>query len=354
METNHPTANTDAEPSSVGNTSVAQFAMRRLGEGQEEAQNSQPTEPETEESQEVEEVAEETVESAEPEVTESNPDEVLSQYELDDMSEEELRELSQKLGSKAVARFGELTAKRKAAEEQLAKLQESLQQQANNPLNQSAEVKDNPFSDIENVESLQSKAQEVNQVIEWAEEVLFNSDGYGPNDVVTSVEGQDLTKAEVRRSLMNARKGRDTYLPDQLNSIQSKEQAVQLRESLDTRAKQELTWLDGEPNDTRQRYQSMLDDPRLAKVMEAADPDISAQLPYLMAHAANSMYGRKVISDKPSTRLNPPSQPNSTAAQSDKSANPRAKTMKDLTSRFKQSGKKGDFITLRTLQLQNR
>ena len=42
------------------------------------------------------------------------------------MSEEELQELSEKLGSKAVARFGALTAKRKAAEERLAVLEAEL------------------------------------------------------------------------------------------------------------------------------------------------------------------------------------------------------------------------------------
>jgi hypothetical protein len=40
-------------------------------------------------------------------------EDVLSQLDLDDMSEADLRELSEKLGSRAVARFGELTAKRK-------------------------------------------------------------------------------------------------------------------------------------------------------------------------------------------------------------------------------------------------
>ena len=44
------------------------------------------------------------------------------------MSEEDLRELADKLGSRAVARFGELTAKRKAAEERLASLEAKLKE----------------------------------------------------------------------------------------------------------------------------------------------------------------------------------------------------------------------------------
>jgi hypothetical protein len=44
------------------------------------------------------------------------------------MSEDDLRELADKLGSRAVARFGELTARRKAAEEKLAQMEASLKQ----------------------------------------------------------------------------------------------------------------------------------------------------------------------------------------------------------------------------------
>jgi hypothetical protein len=52
---------------------------------------------------------------------------VLSkEVDLDSMSEQELRELADKLGSRAVARFGELTAKRKHAEEQLTALRQEL------------------------------------------------------------------------------------------------------------------------------------------------------------------------------------------------------------------------------------
>jgi hypothetical protein len=354
MEDNHSTANAEAEPSSVDNTSVAQFAMRRLGESQEPEVETPSTEPEPEESQETEEVVTETDESSEPEATESNPEEVLSQLDLDDMSEDELRELGQKLGSKAVARFGELTAKRKSAEEQLAKLQASIKEKENDPLRPQAEVKNNPYENIDNIEGLQVKAQEVDSVIEWAEDLLFNTDGYGPDDVITEVEGKDLTKADVRKGLLNARKNRDKFLPAQLKKLQSIEEGKQLRSAFDDRAKQELSWMDGEDNDTRQRYQSMINDTRFDQLEKLLPPDVSAQLPYLMAHAANSMYARKPVPGNNSTRLNPPSQPNSTAAQPEKVQGSRVKTMKDLTSRFQKSGKKSDFVTLRTLQLQNR
>ena len=134
------------------------------------------------------------------------------------MSEDELRELSDKLGSKAVARFGALTAKRKAAEERLAELEAKLSQQ--NPLDAPQKVDNNPFGNIDTIEGLQEKAREVEQVVEWAEELLFESDAYAAEDVITEVEGKELTKAEVRKSLLQARKAQKTFLPDQLSTVQ--------------------------------------------------------------------------------------------------------------------------------------
>ena len=119
-------ATADAEAGKISvdktNISVTDFAQRRIGEltpGTE-----QPQEQEAEEviEQETEEVIEESVDTEEAETSEESSEQsetsedVLSQLDLDDMSEDDLRELADKLGSRAVARFGELTAKRKAAE----------------------------------------------------------------------------------------------------------------------------------------------------------------------------------------------------------------------------------------------
>ena len=100
----------------------------------------------------------------------------------------------------------------------------------------------------------------------------------------------------------------------------------------------------------------MVKDPRFAKSFKGATPEMKAQLPYLMAHAANSLYGRKVLPTnskpaKPTVPLSPP-KPGSTAA---KPARPSAKKKaKAYHSQFKNTGDSNDFIKLRTLQLQNR
>ena len=248
------------------NITPAQLAARRLNQSQPEAQPEvqeevqeqveeteveEPVAEVQEETQEVAEVAEETTE-------ETQAEDVLSQYNLDEMSDEELRDLSEKLGSRAVARYGELTAKRKAAEEKLADLQKQMSEQKNDILQSKKPVENNPYSNLETVEALQDKAQEVNEIISWAEDVLFESDGYSADDVVTEVEGKEVTKAQVRKSLLQARKARDAFLPDQLNKIQQVENGKQLRSAFEEQAKQELTWLQGKTtiqgNNMRQCY----------------------------------------------------------------------------------------------------
>jgi hypothetical protein len=343
------------EDRSGANITPAQLAARRLNQSQPEPQPEiqeeiQEQAEETEVEEPVAEVTEEVEEVIEEPTEETQAEDVLSQYNLDEMSEEELEDLSKKLGSRAVARYGELTAKRKAAEEKLAELQRQMSEQKNDILQSKKPVENNPYSNLETVEALQDKAQEVNEIIGWAEDILFESDGYSADDVVTEVEGKEITKAQVRKSLLQARKARDAFLPDQLNKLQQIENGKQLRSAFEEQAKQELSWLQGEDNDTRKQYEAMLSDKRFIDLQDKVDPDIAAQLPYLIAHAANSMYGRKLIQDKPKVSITPP-KTGATSAPNTSRASKSTKALADLTSRFKDSGNEKDFIKLRTKQL---
>lgn len=328
------------------NISVAEFAQARLG--------GIPTEEEVA-TQETEQVTPEAVEEEAPVVeaeteeveqtTEESADDVLSQMNMDDMSEDELRELAEKLGSRAVARFGELTAKRKQAEEELARLKSEMQSE--DPLKAKKPIEDNPFNDLNSVEELQSKSEEMDNVIEWAEDLIFNSDGYGPEDVVTEVNGQELTKAQIRQTLRNARKTKDSYLPDRLRQLQEQAQSVQLKSAFAEQARKELTWLGDEENEVNKKYQAMLQDPRLQK-LESALPEVSAQIPYLIAHAANSLYARKPVGS-----MSPPKSGIPSSSTSDRSTSKKAQSIKQVAQQFRDSGNQNDFIRLRTLQLSN-
>ena len=361
------TADSGADQIPVDNTniSVTDFANRRLGqmkaqqnvETESEPVAEEPTEEtpeevveETEETQETQEVQE-----GEPEV-ESTSEDVLSQIDLDNASEEELRELAEKLGSKAVARFGELTARRKTAEEKLARLEASLQQQ--NPLESKKKVENNPFGDLDSIESLQAKAEEVEQIVNWAEDLLFEGADYAADDVITEIEGKEMTKAEVRKSLIQARKAQKTFLPDQLSKIQAKQHAADMEVAFKQRAKEELSWLEGEDNDVRKQYEATVNDARFQKMKEIVAkeaPDVAGQLDYWFAHAANSIYGRKpVVESKPSMKLTPPKGATTSNANAATSPSRTAKALKELQSQFKKSGNARDFAALRKLQMASR
>jgi hypothetical protein len=347
------TVDAETEQNSVGNITAEDFAIQRLGQTQ-----GEPAE-DTQEVQE-EEVLEEAVESEEEVIqeTENEPfkeetEDVLSQYNLDDLSEDELKDLAEKLGSRAVARFGELTAKRKAAEEELEKVKQSLQQ---DPLKrETEEVQDNPFDDVKDIKSLQEKAKEISDIIEWAEDVLFESDDYSAHDEVTELDGKKMTKAEVRSALKNARKSRDLYLPDQLKKVQRNETAESLKKELGSKALKEFEWLKEEDNDTRKAFLSIAANKDLQKVYKQY-PVLGAELPYMLAHAVDSMYARKTV---PSTatrkagkpKINPPKSSVPSSAMPEQGQRKSSKVLQDLSSRFKQSGNKDDFISLRTKQL---
>ena len=356
------TGNAEPENSTAEKTNITaeDFAIQRLGQPTPEPEEQEAPEVEEEVADEIatEEVedTEESDESTENEESEAESDEqVLSQIDLDDMSEGELRELADKLGSRAVARFGELTAKRKAAEEKLQQIEAKLSAEQNNPLQPKKEVKNNPFDSVDTLEDLQAKATDASNVIEWAEDIMFNADGYEADDVVTEVEGKEMTKADVRNAILQARKARDKFLPARLEEIQKIEQSKQMQEHLNAQAEAELPWMTGEDNDTRREYQAIMQDPRVETLMTSLPADVKAQMPYLLAHAANSIYGRKEVkSAKPKVRLNPSSTSTPSAAGSEKPASRASKSIKNLSTQFKQSGNKSDFITLRTLQLQNR
>ena len=257
------TAPAAAETEQASNMSPSEFINRRVNQINSDVEEAQE-QTEVEESEESydqetevsdEEVAEEveTEEEESDEVEGDSDEDVLSQIELDDMTDDELRELSDKLGSRAVARFGELTAKRKAAEAEV----ERLRSEMGNKLQSNVKESDNPYNNIDSIEKLQSVQQEVENVVEWAEDLIFNSDGYGPDDVITEVEGKELTKSEVRKHLQSARKAEKKYIPAQLKTIEKREANISARKILQDQASKELDWMNDE-NEVSAKYQEML------------------------------------------------------------------------------------------------
>ena len=353
MEQEIVTADVEAESNPTENTNISasEFVLKRS--------DALTISPEEKSKDEPESVNQESTEEI-PEVSEMSEEQAPLIESTESVSDEELEALRGKLIPGAQSRIAELTAKRKTAEEQLNAVQAKTQQIEL----QKPEVKNNPFRNIETINDLQSKSNEVDNIVEWAEDILFKSDQYSPEEEVTNVDGKALTKIQVRDALKNARKSRDVFIPDQLNHLQELQNSVQLRQELGSQAINELNWLQGEkPNELKEKFVGIMSDPRL-KEIEKQFPDIGSQLPYFMAHATNSIYGRKLVDPEPALapakktasqpQLNPPSSATPSATSSAKSDRPSNKQLKELDNRFKKSGQTNDFVTFRTLQLKNR
>lgn len=358
MSTEVQTANAGADQKPVGkNMSSSELIAARFKAltGIMEAQKS-PQKPKQEPAEAVpaepeppkEEPRNEEPEEKPKEEPTSDESEVLSKdIDLENMSEAELKELAQKLGSKAVARFGELTAKRKAAEEQLASLKAEIAKREETSFE--AKVKDNPYANVTSKDELDSKYQEIVEVMEWAENHLDRSEDLAADDVVTNENGREYTKRELREVVRRARKAKDVFIPDQGKQIKLSADRDQMKELLTTKAKTELPWLQGEDNDVRKQYEALMSDNNVKTIQKIA-PDFAAQLPYLLAHAANSIYGRRSVETKPTARLSPPSPVVSQSTESSLPQSRQNRALNDLSDRFNKTGRYKDFAKYRALQ----
>lgn len=292
----------------------------------------------------------------EPKQTEQHKADVLSK-DIADLTDEEIAELAQKGKSGLLKRIAELTAKRKMAEEEAQRLKQAIaQQQQQLP---EPKVENNPYGNIEKMEDLQAKNEEVGNLIEFLEDAMFKSEDLSAEDPAAVVDGRQLTKAEVRDALRNARRARDKFIPAQFKELQARIERMSLEQAFKAQAAKELSWLNGEDNDTRKNFEAMVKDPRLQKLKERV-PELAPQVDYLIAHAANSMYGRRAVEGgisgvsaaKPA--INPPSTPRTTAAAPERADARVDKAMQDVKSRFSKTGSTSDWIALRAAQLAKR
>ena len=266
---------------------------------------------------------------------------------MDNLSDSDLKDLSEKLGSRAVARFGELTAKRKAAEEKAAKLEKQLSARPRVKYSDE-DIQSNPYKDIKDPNALQAKSKELSEVIEWAEGVLDEHDDYKSHDVVTEVDGKEYTKADVKKTLRQSRDVVEKYVPAQYANLQKQNSIVQTTRAFQRKVLTEFDWAKDTKSKTTQAYKAMLNDKRLNNLRNT-NPELSAQMPYILAHAVNSMYGRKPVGNN-KAEITPPRSVGSTAARPERKTSTSSVKQKEVSQRFKDTGNINDFIALRTLQ----
>lgn len=340
------TGNSEPETNSVDNTiTTSDFINRR----------SQPAEVQEEPTQveqqaETTEVAKEpeTQESPEQVTTEEKSADVLSQVDLDNMSESELKEMGQKLGTKAVARFGELTARRKQAEERMQAMERELQELKQSNAKSAPRVKDNPLAKVKTVNELQKHQSAAQEIIEWAEDLLDKHEDSSASSVIANVNDKEMTKADVKKHLRHSRNVVNKYVPAQAATLQRRSSIVNQAAAYQRKALEEFDWIKDKENDTSKKYNAMLKDKRIAS-LNRTNPEVGAQMPYLLAHAANSMYGRKTI-DATKAPISPPKPVGGSGAKAERKPSNLSASQKEVSQKFRSSGDVNDFIALRTLQ----
>ena len=207
----------DSLTSGEGNLTMAELASSLMQKRQSEdtetttEEESEPVAQSTEEEESEDQSAEEPEESDE-ESDESpvQPSDVLSKFkdlDLDTLSEEESKELAKHLNASAIKRFGKLTAQKKALLAENQELQQQVEQ-APVPTEQPAFLKDNALHNVNDVNALAKEVDNLNTLMEWADEGMENEVEYDDagNEYVVKDGDKTYTKADLRRIKANAKK----------------------------------------------------------------------------------------------------------------------------------------------------
>ena len=208
----------ETENKADGNVSMAEFAEQLLQRKQaNDSEPEAPTEEAEEPAEETAEVAEATEEPTAEETDETenvpspNPSDVLSQYgiDLDNLSEDESRNLAKALNASAVKRFGRLTAQKKALLAENEALQAQAEQAQSEQTSDTPEfLKDNALHNVSDEQALMKEVENLNTLIEWAEdgldnEVQYDDDG---NEYILKDGDKTYSKNDLKRIRSNAKK----------------------------------------------------------------------------------------------------------------------------------------------------
>ena len=221
-----------------GNLTMAELASSLMQKRQSEETDTteeesepveeQPAEEDESEDQSAEESDESDEESDEPPV---QPSDVLSKFkdlDLDSLSEEESKELAKHLNASAIKRFGKLTAQKKALLAENQELQAQVEQ-APVPAEQPAFLKDNALHNVNDVNALAKEVENLNTLMEWADEGMENEIEYDDagNEYVVKDGDKTYTKADLKRIKANAKKILRKDAPARQKWIQERQQSDQ-------------------------------------------------------------------------------------------------------------------------------
>ena len=337
----------DSETQGDGNVSMAEFADQLLKSRQAKEAEPEPTESEDEPADETAEPTEsledqsvEETEAEEETSEQTEPQNVLSKFniDLDSLSEEESRELAKSLNASAVKRFGRLTAQKKALLAENAELQAQAQQ-AQQPVSSELPefLKDNALHNVANEPALAKEVENLQTLIEWADEGMDNEAEYDDsgNEYVLKDGEKTYTKAELKRIQKNARKILRKDAPARQKWIKERSQS-------DQQAVQTFQFL-GEPESDDYKLFMQVKASPLYKPLVEYLPNSNFALG-LMVEGMKAVQSRQAQASKPKPKPKTPVA--SAEAGSSRPKTPKAKKNKEVDAakrKFDVSGSMADY-----------
>jgi len=286
------------------------------------------------------------VEEQEEEIPEEEPEEESEEIDLLNLTTEQIQELAKKGKSRLLHRVGELTAQKKALEEQLKSQLDAKPQVEAIPAEQ------NPFSNIDTVADLQVQIKEMEKVAKDTDHILDEHEDYGLDDIIV-IGDREFTKREIKKANRNARESLVKFIPAQHAELVKREQRVALEDHLAKLIPQEIPEFANEDSPLVKEFQAMMADPLVAQVRLRV-PDIAPQLAYLLAHAAKSMQRSSKVANRAKTTEPSRSKISGTpfGVGAAKSTPKSAKRAADqLDQKFQKSHSESDWIAARVARL---
>ena len=350
----------EVETSPEGNLTMAEFADSLL-----KKRTTPEEEPEGAEGEE--EAAEDTAEESDPEATEVMEDDaeesaepppdtsdVLSKFnvDLDSLSEEESTALAKQLNASAVKRFGKLTAQKKALAAENQALQEQAQQaqQAPQPASSPAFLSENALSGATNDQQLLQEVENLNSLVEWAEEGMENEAQYDDdgNEYVVKDADKTYSKSDLKRIRNNARKIIRKDAP-------ARQAWIKERTSSDEQAIQTFSFL-GEPESEDYAMFMQVKNSALYKPLVDHLPNSNFALG-LMVKGLRSVQAEQAAAGKPKKTKKPTAPAATTEAAPARASGPKGETkarksLEAAHARFQKSGNMADYTDYLKLKRQ--
>jgi len=339
-----PDATAGADTPVTDNISFEELVARRIGMHTESEEDSGDEELEENEDGLIDDDQE--VDTEEEEAPEEEPEEEREEIDLLDLTTEQIQELAKKGKSRLLHRVGELTAQKKALEEQL-KSQLDAQPQV-----EAIPAEQNPFSHIETVADLQAQIKEMEKVAKDTDHILDEHEDYGLDDIIV-IGDREFTKREIKKANRNARESLVKFIPAQHGELVKREQRVALEAHLTNLIPQEIPEFANEDSPLVKQFLAMMADPLVAQV-KLRVPDLAPQLAYLLAHAAKSMQRSSKVATRAKTAEPSRSKVSGTpfGVGAAKSTPKTAKKAADqLEQKFQKSHSESDWVAARIARL---